>query len=203
MRSRELINTATGEVHELVEFEEASRRRSYSFGGRHGQFSFERVLAMLEKSSGITGDDFRVFFYCGIMTYEKGGATAKEAAEHLGLTPQATRRIAKKLAEHHIFLVAEVVGRTIKYRASPHIVSSLTGAEQSEEAAAYNLPTLPGRTGAASKGKANATSEPVSRTRRASGTDGRASAPEAEHRDAVRDPGRAGEQRRANGRRAG
>ncbi|MEV6478234.1 hypothetical protein [Streptomyces sp. NPDC051657] len=42
-------------------------------------------------------------------------------------------------------LVADVVWRTIKYKASPHIVSSLSGAEQSEEAAAYHLPTLPGR----------------------------------------------------------
>ena len=79
------------------------------------------------------------------MTYEKGGASAREAAEHLGLTVQATRRIAKKLAEHKMFLVAEKVGRTIKYRASPHIVSALTGAEQAKEAAAYHLPTLPGR----------------------------------------------------------
>ncbi|MFE0472387.1 MarR family transcriptional regulator [Streptomyces sp. NPDC058947] len=203
MRSRELINTATGEVHELLEFEESGRRRSYSFGGRHGQFSFERVLAMLKKDSGITGDDFRVFFYCGIMTYDKGGATAKDAAEFLGLTPQATRRIAKKLAEHHIFLVAERIGRTIKYKASPHIVSSLTGAEQSEEAAAYSLPTLPGRPGAASKGEVNATSKPVPRTRRASGAAGRAAAPEAEHRDDLRNPGRPGEQRRADRRRAG
>ncbi|MDX3343800.1 helix-turn-helix domain-containing protein [Streptomyces baarnensis] len=143
---RELVNTATGEVHELWEPEEGGgQRRTYNLGGRHGQFSFERVLAMLHVDSGITGDAFRVFWYCGIATYQKGGATAKEAAEHLGLTPQATRRIAKELAENKIFLVADVVGRTIKYKASPHIVSSLTGAEQSEEAAAYHLPTLPGR----------------------------------------------------------
>src|SRR5690606_20712624 len=156
---------------------------------------------MLEKDSGITGDDFRVFFYCGIMTYEKGGATAKDAAEFLGLTPQATRRIAKKLAENKIFLVAERIGRTIKYRASPHIVSSLTGAEQSEEAAAYHLPTMPGRPGAASKGMTNAKSVP--RTRQPAKAAGRAAAPEAEHRDDVRDSGRPGEQRRTYGRRAG
>lgn len=103
---------------------------------------------MLSGESGITGDALRVFFYCGIMTYKQGGASAKEAAEHLGLTVQATRRIAKSLAANKIFLVAEVTGRTIKYRASPHIVSSLSGADQSEEAAAYHLPTLPGpRTG--------------------------------------------------------
>ncbi|MFE7968257.1 MarR family transcriptional regulator [Streptomyces cellulosae] len=143
-RSRALVNTATGEVHELWEPDEKEQRRTYSFG-RYGQFSFAQVLAMLSKDSGITGDDLRVFFYCGIMTYEKGGASAREAAEHLGLTVQATRRIAKKLAEHKMFLVAEKVGRTIKYRASPHIVSALTGAEQAKEAAAYHLPTLPGR----------------------------------------------------------
>ncbi len=146
-RSRALINTATGEVHELVEQEdEGVPRRSYAFGGRHGQFSFERVLAMLAADSGITGNEFRLFFYCGIMTYNgKGGATAVEAAECLGLTPQATRRMAKKLAEHKMLLVAEVIGRTIKYRVTPHIVSSLSGREQSEEAAAYHLPSLPGR----------------------------------------------------------
>ncbi|MGW3152135.1 MarR family transcriptional regulator [Streptomyces sp. NPDC001177] len=198
-RSRELVNTATGEVHELWEPDEVGRRRSYSFGGRHGQFSFDRVLAMLEKDSGITGDDFRVFFYCGIMTYEKGGATAKEAAEFLGLTPQATRRIAKKLAENKIFLVAEVIGRTIKYKASPHIVSSLTGAEQSEEAAAYHLPTMPGRSGAASKGQTNATPKPVSRAGRTATAHKRTVTPEAEHRDDVRDPGWSGAQRRAHG----
>ncbi|MFD8375297.1 hypothetical protein ACFV2Z_31695 [Streptomyces sp. NPDC059688] len=201
-RRRELVNTATGEVHELWEPEE--RRRSYNFGGRHGQFSFERVLAMLQKDSGITGDDFRVFWYCGIMTYEKGGATAKEAAEFLGLTPQATRRIAKKLAENRIFLVAEVIGRTIKYRASPHIVSSLTGEQQSQEAAAYQLPSLPGRAaGAAAKGQTNATPKPVSRARRSADADKGSVAPEAECADDLRDSGRPGAQRRANGRRAG
>ncbi|WP_184503089.1 MarR family transcriptional regulator [Streptomyces botrytidirepellens] len=182
-----------------MEPEEATRRRSYNLGGRHGQFSFERVKDMLSAESGITGDDFRVFFYCAILTYEKGGATAKEAAEFLGLTPQATRRIAKKLAENRIFLVEEVIGRTKKYRASPHIVSSLTGAEQSEEAAAYHLPTMPGRSGTASKGPTNATPKPVSRARRSSGTDKRTAAPEAEHRDDVRDSGRPRAQRRAHG----
>ncbi|MBV1940797.1 MarR family transcriptional regulator [Streptomyces sp. BV286] len=142
--SRKLVNTATGEVHELYDAEE--NRRSYSFGGRHGQFSFERVLAMLAADSGITGDEFRLFFYCGIMTYNgKGGANARESAEYLGLTPQATRRMSKKLAEHKMLLVADRIGRTIKYRVTPHIVSSLSGREQSEEAAAYHLPTLPGR----------------------------------------------------------
>ncbi|MFJ5197611.1 hypothetical protein ACIQCQ_36900 [Streptomyces sp. NPDC088394] len=34
------------------------------------------------------------------MTYKQGGATAKEAADHCGLTVQATRRIAKELAEN-------------------------------------------------------------------------------------------------------
>ncbi|MFJ8871208.1 hypothetical protein ACIRD6_36325 [Streptomyces sp. NPDC102473] len=58
---------------------------------------------------------------------------------------QATRRIAKELAENKFFLVADRIGRTIKYKASPHIVSSLSGAEQSEEAAAYHLPVVPGR----------------------------------------------------------
>lgn len=146
-QGRELVNTATGEVHELWEPEEedGGQRRTYNLGGRHGQFSFERVLAMLDGDSGITGDAFRVFWYCGIMTYKRGGASAKEAAEHLKLTPQATRRIAKELSENKLLLVADRVGRTIKYRASPHIVSSLTGSEQSEEAVAYHLPTLPGR----------------------------------------------------------
>lgn len=152
-QSRELVNTATGEVHELWEPEkESGPRRSYNLGGRHGQFSLDRVSAMLHRDSGITGDAFRVFWFCAIETYQDGGATAKEASEHLGLTPQATRRIAKQLAENKIFLVADVIGRTIKYKASPHIVSSLSGAEQSEEAAAYHLPTLPGRrTGAKRK----------------------------------------------------
>ncbi|MET9774586.1 helix-turn-helix domain-containing protein [Streptomyces sp. NPDC006367] len=145
-RSRALVNIATGEVHELLEQDEDVPRRSYAFGGRHGQFSFERVLAMLSADSGITGNEFRLFFYCGIMTYNgKGGATAREAADYLGLTPQATRRMAKKLAEHKMLLVADVIGRTIRYRVTPHIVSSLSGREQSEEAAAYHLPTLPGR----------------------------------------------------------
>ncbi|MGW7401756.1 MarR family transcriptional regulator [Streptomyces cyaneofuscatus] len=145
-RVRELVNRTTGEVHELWEGDEGTdSRRSYSFGGRHGQFSFERVLAMLSADSGITGDAFRVFFYCAILTYKEGGATAKEAAEHLGLTPQATRRIAKELAENKLLLVADRIGRTIKYKARPHIVSSLSGEEQSEQAAAYHLPTVPGR----------------------------------------------------------
>lgn len=48
-------------MHELHEREE-ERRRSYSFDGRHGQFSFSRVMAMLHKDSGITGDAFRVFW---------------------------------------------------------------------------------------------------------------------------------------------
>ena len=198
-RRRELVNTETGEVHELRELGETSNRRPYSFGGRFGQFSFDRVLAMLGKDSGITGDDLRVFFYCGIMTYENGGATAREAAEFLGLTPQATRRIARKLAENKIFLVAEVVGRTIKYRASPHIVSSLTGTEQSAEAAAYHLPTLPGRTSPASKDKTNAIPKPVPRARNSSAAHKQAAASEAERRDDVRHPGRPGTQRRAHG----
>ncbi|MFD3908979.1 MarR family transcriptional regulator [Streptomyces californicus] len=146
-RHGQLVNTTTGEVHEFLEADESKGgpRRNYQLGGRYGQFSLERVSAMLHHESGITGDAFRVFWYCAIETYNEGGSTAAKAAKHLGLTPQATRRIAKQLAENKIFLVADVVGRTIKYKASPHIVTSLTGAEQSEEAAAYHLPTLPGR----------------------------------------------------------
>ncbi len=199
-RSRELVNTATGEVHELWEPEdEDSPRRTYNLGGRHGQISFPRVKAMLKADSGLTGDDIRVFFYCGIMTYEEGGATAKDTAEFLGLTPQATRRIAKKLSQHKMLLVAEVIGRTIRYRASPHILSSLTGREQSEEAAAYHLPTLPGRPGAAPKGQPDGTPKPVSRARRSSGADEPAAAPETEHLDDVRGLGRSGTPRRAHG----
>ncbi|MGW0885303.1 MarR family transcriptional regulator [Streptomyces sp. NPDC002671] len=197
--SRELVNTATGEVHELWEPEEDDSRRPYAFGGRHGQFSFSRVKAMLAKDSGITGDDLRVFFYCGIMTYEEGGATAKDAAEFLGLTPQATRRIAKKLAEHKMFLLAEVIGRTIKYRASPHIISALSGREQSEQAAAFHLPTLPGRSGSASKGRPHATSKPVPRPRRPAGTDEDTAPPEAERTDDIRNPRGPGQRRRAHG----
>lgn len=51
----------------------------------------------------------------------------------------------KELAENKLLLVADRIGRTIKYKASPHIVSSLSGEEQSEQAAAYHLPTVPGR----------------------------------------------------------
>jgi hypothetical protein len=198
-RSRSLINTATGEVHELWEPDDEAKRRSYSFGGRHGQISFPRVMAMLSAESGLTGDDIRVFFYCGIQTYESGGSTAGDAAKFLGLTPQATRRIAKKLAEHKMLLVAERIGRTIRYKASPHIISSLSGAEQAEEAAAYHLPTLPGRTGAASKGRKNATPKPVPGARCSAGADEHAPAPEAEPADDVRDPGRPRALRRANG----
>ncbi|GGR59473.1 MarR family transcriptional regulator [Streptomyces griseomycini] len=197
--SRELVNRATGEVHELWEPDDESRRRSYQFGGRHGQFSFARILEMLAAESGITGDDFRLFWYCAIMTYDKGGATATEAAKYLGLTPQATRRMAKKLCENRIFLVEEVIGRTKKYKASPHIVSSLSGAEQSALAAAYHLPTMPGRSGTASKGRQNATPKPVSGARRSAGEDGRAVTPEAESIDDVRDPGRSRARRRAHG----
>ncbi|MEV4046826.1 hypothetical protein [Streptomyces sp. NPDC049744] len=61
------------------------------------------------------------------MTYNgKGGATAVKAADFHGLTPQATRRMAKKLAEHQLLLVADVIGWTIKYRATPHTVFSLS-----------------------------------------------------------------------------
>ncbi|MCY0938426.1 MarR family transcriptional regulator [Streptomyces sp. H34-S4] len=199
---RKLVNTQTGEVHELHE-QEDPLRRSYNLGGRFGQFSFERIMAMLGKESGITGDDLRVFFYCAILTYEMGGASAKEAAEHLGLTPQATRRIAKKLAENRIFLVAETVGRTIKYRASPHIVSSLTGEEQSQEAAAYHLPTLPGKKPATSKDRDDVTPKPVPRARRTATADKRTAAPEAEHAHDVRDLRRAGTLRGEDGSRAG
>ncbi|MFE1057061.1 hypothetical protein [Streptomyces rochei] len=52
-----------------------------------------------------------------------------EAADYLGLTPQATRRMAKKLVEHKMLLVSDVIGRTIKYRVTPHIVSSPSGRE--------------------------------------------------------------------------
>jgi len=199
-RSRELINRATGEVHELWEPDEEEKRRSnYQLGGRHGQFSFARILDMLAKDSGITGDDFRVFWYCAIMTYDKGGATASEAAKYLGLSPQAARRMAKKLCENRIFLVEEVIGRTKRYKASPHIVSSLSGAEQAALAAAYHLPTMPGRSGAASKGRQNATSKPVPGARRSAGADQRAVPPQAEPADDVRDSGRPRARRRANG----
>lgn len=196
--SRELVNRATGEVHELWEPNEEEKRRSYALGGRHGQFSFSRILEMLSAESGVTGDDFRLFWYCAIMTYDKGGATATEAAKYLGLTPQATRRMAKKLCENRIFLVEEVIGRTKKYKASPHIVSSLSGAEQSALAAAYHLPTMPGRPGAASKGRKNATPESVPGSRRSSSQDGRAVPPQAERTDDVRDPGGLGQLGRAN-----
>lgn len=196
--SRELVNRATGEVHELWEPDEEEKRRAYALGGRHGQFSFSRILDMLSADSGITGDDFRVFWYCAIMTYDKGGASASEAAKYLGLTPQATRRMAKKLCEHRIFLVEEVVGRTKKYKASPHIVSSLSGAEQSALAAAYHLPTMPGRPDTASKGRKNATPKSVPRTRRAPGQDRRPAPPQAERSDDVRDPGGPGAVGRAH-----
>ncbi|MFJ9813378.1 hypothetical protein ACIRTB_34685 [Streptomyces sp. NPDC101158] len=196
---RQLVNPATGEVHEL--WEEERRRLTYEFGGRHGQFSFPRVMEMLAGESGITGDAFRVFFYFAIQTYEKGGATATEAAKYLGLTPQATRRIAKQLAENKIFLVEEVIGRTIKYRASPHIVSSLSGQEQALEAAAYHLPTMPGRP-AAAKDQSDV-SKPVPRARRVAAADKRSASPEAEHANDVRDSRRAGAPRREDRGRAG
>lgn len=76
---------------------------------------------MLDKESGVTGDDFRVFWYCGIKTADGETVAANEAAEFLGLTVQAVRRITRKLAEHGFLVVDDVVGRTIKYRVSPHI----------------------------------------------------------------------------------
>ncbi|MFF0205980.1 MarR family transcriptional regulator [Streptomyces sp. NPDC005017] len=182
-----------------MDHDDEDDRRSYSFGGRHGQFSFPRVLAMLAAESGITGDQFRLFWYCAIMTYEKGGATAGEAAKFLGLTPQATRRLAKELLKHKIFLVEEVIGRTIKYKATPHIVSSLSGREQSELAANYNLPTVPGRSDTAPKGPKNASPKPVPGARRSAVQNKRPAAPEAELGDDVRDPGRVRPHRRANG----
>lgn len=45
------------------------------------------------------------------MTYKQGGATAKEAADHCGLTVQATRRIAKELAENKRGRVRPVLRR--------------------------------------------------------------------------------------------
>ncbi|MGW8768365.1 winged helix-turn-helix domain-containing protein [Streptomyces sp. NPDC055815] len=184
---RELVNEETGEIHGFLE--EQKRRRSYALGGQYGQISFERVLDMLAYESGLTGDDIRAFFYCGIMTYRDGGATAKKTAEHLGITPQACRRILKKLSEHKMLLVADVVGRTIKYRASPHIISALSGEEQAIEAAAYHLPTLPGRPDTA-KDKADVT-KPVPRARRVAGAHQRSASPEAEPADDVRPPRRA------------
>jgi hypothetical protein len=86
-----------------------------------GSVSFERVLSMLAKGSGITGDDFRVFFYCVIKTHEQGSATVNEISEHLGLTAQGTRRIAKKLVDGGALLVDDVVGRTIKCRVNPRL----------------------------------------------------------------------------------
>ncbi|WP_327258192.1 MarR family transcriptional regulator [Streptomyces sp. NBC_01244] len=201
---RELVNEETGVIYELRETQEPDPRRSYNFGGRHGQISFPRVMAMLAKESGLTGDDIRVFFYCGIKTFEKGGATAGETADYLGLTPQATRRIAKKLSDNKLFLVAEVVGRTIKYKASPHIITSCSGEEQSEEASHYHLPTLPGRPEAGvPKDKADVTPKRVPRARRTSVADKGTAAPEAERADDVRDLGRAGEPGGGDSRRAG
>ncbi|WP_234431865.1 MULTISPECIES: hypothetical protein [unclassified Streptomyces] len=194
--ARDVFNRATGEVYELLEPVDPPppRRISYNMGGRHGQFSIPRVMEMLSKESGLTGDAIRVFLFCGIKAFEKGGATANEAADHLGLTPQATRRIAKMLAEHKCLLVAERVGRTIKYRASPHIISSLSGEEQAQEAAAYHLPTVPGRP-ATKKDKTNASpSVPGARSARAAHK--RTAAPEAERADEVRDSGGPGDFRR-------
>ncbi|MEV7420974.1 MarR family transcriptional regulator [Streptomyces sp. NPDC089919] len=197
-----MFNRATGEVYELLEpVDPPPRRIAYNLGGRHGQFSVLRVMEMLSKESGLTGDAIRVFLFCGIRAFENGGATANEAAAHLGLTPQATRRIARMLAEHKCLLVAERVGRTIKYRASPHIISSLSGEEQAREAAAFHLPTVPGRPD--TKEHTTHASPSVPGTRSPRSADRRTAAPETERGDAVRDPGRLAALRREDCGRAG
>lgn len=135
-----LIEGAVPEISKAVARWDGRTKR----GGRHrsGMFSLEYTLAMLEKDSGITGDDFRVFVYCGAKTQGKGSATVNEIAEHLGLTHQGVRRIARKLADVGILLIEDVEGRTIRYRTSPHVVTGLA-----REGVAYPLPNLPGRSG--------------------------------------------------------
>lgn len=115
-------------VAQVAEAVQAWRGRPSGAQRRAGAVSSESVLAMLDKESGITGDDFRVFWYCGIRAGDGRTVDAKEVAEFLGLSVPAVRRIMRKLAEGGFLVVDDVVGRTIKYRASPHIVPAPTGA---------------------------------------------------------------------------
>lgn len=133
-----LIEDAVSRIAEAVRSWDG--REAAAFKYRPGTFSLEHTLAMLGGDSGITGDDFRVFVFCGMKTHESGSATVNEIVEHLGLTAPGVRRICKKLADARILLVESVEGRTIRYRTNAHIVGSSLKKRRS-----HPLPTLPGR----------------------------------------------------------
>ena len=134
-----LIEDAVPRIAEAVRSWDG--REAAAFKYRPGTFSLELSMAMLGGDSGITGDDFKVFLFCGVKTHESGSTTVNEIVEHLGLTPQGVRRICKKLADARILLVESVEGRTIRYRTSAHIVGSSLKKRRS-----HPFPTLPGRT---------------------------------------------------------
>lgn len=133
-----LIENAVQQIAEAVQ--SWGGREAAAFKYRPGAFSLEHTMAMLGADSGITGDDFRVFLFCGAKTRGRGSVTVNEVVEHLGLTPQGVRRICKKLADAGILLVEDVEGRTIRYRTSAHIIGSSL-----KERRSHPLPTLPGR----------------------------------------------------------
>ena len=189
----ELADTESGEMYRLVE--ERKRRTPYQFGSQgFGQVSLDQLEVLTAEESGIPGDWLKVLLCCAHKSARdpKGGATAAEIAAHTGFTAQAVRRIVKTLTEHHIFLVAEVIGRVTIYKPSPHIFHKGTGEEHAEVVQGAQRPTVPGKKpGKTPKEKTGDQQQSVPRAGRGNGSNGRgaSAAPQAQLGDALRRQG--------------
>lgn len=146
-------NVSTGELHEYTR--DAGRQAPYTFGRFH-QISDRRALSMMLKESGLTHSDFVVFLFFGLAEKEAEAGvfddddaafvdmSVAEVADLLGMSKESTGRIVRKLRKKDLLFVARKAGRTMYYRATPHVIFRGSGAEQREQASRYRLPQVEG-----------------------------------------------------------
>lgn len=147
---------STGEFKDYERQEDPSSRPAYNLGGTFHQISDRRTLAMIRKESGLTHTDLAIFLFFALAEREaKENAdgeeevpylemSAREVAEDIGMNPDAVARIIRKLRQANLLLVTKRVGRSLFYRASPHVIFRGSGAQQQEHASRYSLPQVPG-----------------------------------------------------------
>lgn len=149
---------STGEFTDYEREEDSpSGRPAYNLGGSFHQISDRRTLALIRKDSGLTHTDLAIFLFFALAEREAKENTgegeeelpylemsAKEVAEDIGMNADAVSRIIRKLRKADLLLVTKRVGRSLFYRASPHVIFRGTGAQQQEQASRYKLPTVPG-----------------------------------------------------------
>ncbi|MGW2841886.1 winged helix-turn-helix domain-containing protein [Streptomyces sp. NPDC001493] len=147
-RIRRFVDVSTGEQVDFHDLDHDERGRlAYNFPGGFTAVSNEIGLAILNKKAGLTPSD-RDILALHVHGPEKRGDVLRwsrqKMAEWVGITPRTVATSLKKLTKAALLVEAERHGRTIYYRATPHLASRMGGTQQTKDSAAYRRPVAPG-----------------------------------------------------------